>query len=356
MGELEHTTQAGMKAASPQELQRVKRTVCRGHGSLQPLLGRSSWLFGRLGLALLLGVWVGLSSGCVVVDRVVAKAATGYLADGSLVFQREADLQLAREAIPGNFKLLEILIYRNPHDRGLLTLGAQYLATYSYAFVEPEAELQALTDPDAAAEARTRASGFYLRGRAYGLRALEHRRAFTEGLKGGPEALEKGLLTLQKSDLPALFWAAFCWGSWVNLNLDNPEALADSNKVSTMMARALVLDPAYYYGGAHLFFGALASRLPESAGGNPKDSRAHFEEALRLSQGKLLMTKVFYARYYATRVQDRALFERLLQDVLGADPAASPDEMLANLEAQRRARFYLASVDEYFLSLDSPSP
>lgn len=328
-----------------------QRSLVTGRREAVQARRRWGWLWAfSVGLSLFAG------SGCTVVDRVVAKAATGYLADGSIVFQQEADLTLAKEAIPGNFKLLEILIYRNPHDRGLLTLGAQYLATYAYAFVEPDAELLELSDPDGAAIARQRASNFYLRGRAYGLRALERHRDFIAALEQDPETLKATLAHIGRADLPALFWTAFCWGSWVNLNLDQPEALADSSKVSLLMARALELDASYYYGGAHLFFGALASRLPESAGGSPAESRKHFEEALRLSEGKLLMTKVFYARYYATRVQDRALFVRLLEEVLAADPSTSPNEQLANLEAQRRARFYLTSVDEYFLSADSPSP
>lgn len=294
-------------------------------------------------------------TGCAVVDKTVAKAAVGYLQDGALVVQREPDPQLAREAIPANFKLLEILLYRNPTDAALNALAAQYIATYAYAFVEPDAELLELTDPDAAQAAKVRVSAFYLRGKAYGLKALERRKAFTAGLTGTPEAFENGLKTLTRADLPALFWTAFCWGSYVNLNLDQPEALADSGQVSALMARAMALDEGYYYGGAHLFFGALLSRLPVSAGGNPVESRQHFERALELSQGKLLMTKVFFARYYAVRIQDRALFVKTLEDVVAADIQAHPDEMLANLEAQRRARYYLEQVNEYFLELESPS-
>lgn len=307
--------------------------------------------------------WVGLlsalslaSSGCVAIDRVVAKAAVGYLEDGAVVFQQEPDPQLAREAIPANFKLLEILLYRNPNDRALLTLASQYIATYAYAFVEPEIERRELTDPDGAADAKARAVAFYARGQAYGLRALSQKQGLVEALSGDPAALSQALKKLNRADVPALFWTGFCWGSKLNLTLDQPASLADSGAVSALMQRVLELDEGYYYGGAHLFFGALLARLPESAGGLPAESRKHFERALQLSEGKLLMTRVFYARYLAVKLQDRALFTRELEAVLAASVDAFPNERLANLEAQRRAQFYLAQADEYFLPLDSPDP
>lgn len=302
-------------------------------------------------------LWSMASTGCVAVDRVVAKAAVGYLEDGAVVFQQEPDPQLAREAIPANFKLLEILLYRNPNDRALLTLAAQYIATYAYAFVEPEIERLELTDPDAAALAKQRAVAFYARGQAYGLRALRQKSGLVEALEqGAPEALTRALSRMGKADVPALFWTAFCWGTKLNLTLDQPASLADSGAVSALMQRVLELDEAYYYGGAHLFFGALLARLPESAGGLPAESQKHFEKALQLSEGKLLMTRVFYARYLAVKMQDRALFTRELEAVLAASVDLFPNERLANLEAQRRARFYLAQADEYFLPLDSPEP
>jgi len=304
----------------------------------------------RLPCLLLLLAFSLSTIGCGLSNRIVARAATGYLREGAIVFQQEADPKLAEQAIPANFKLLEILVYRNPKDRRLLSLAAEYIATYAYAFIEPKIELVAYSDPPAAEEALARASAFYLRGRDYGLRALEHRAQFIQSLKSTPEALKAGLETLSIADLPALFWTGFCWGSWVNLNLNRPEALADSGLITALMARALELDETYYYGGAHLFFGAVLAQLPKSAGGNPQKSREHFERALDVSQNRLLMTKVYFARYYAVRVQDRALFSTLLEEVLQADLNAAPDERLANTLAPARARFYLETAREYFLA------
>jgi hypothetical protein len=59
------------------------------------------------------------------------------------------------------------------------------------------------------------------------------------------------------------------------------------------------------------------------------------------------MTKVMFARSYARSVYDRELHDRLLNEVLAADPRV-PGQTLVNVIAQREARVLLASADEYF--------
>ncbi len=48
------------------------------------------------------------------------------------------------------------------------------------------------------------------------------------------------------------------------------------------------------------------------------------------------------------QTQDRALYERLLKDVLAADADALPEQRLANELAKRRAALLLTRVGEYF--------
>jgi hypothetical protein len=82
-------------------------------------------------------------------------------------------------------------------------------------------------------------------------------------------------------------------------------------------------------------------------GGKPEKGRAHFERSLELSGGHYLMTKVIYAERYARLVFDKELHDRLLQEVIDADPVAA-GMTLANTLAQRRAKELLAESDEYF--------
>jgi len=47
--------------------------------------------------------------------------------------------------------------------------------------------------------------------------------------------------------------------------------------------------------------------------------------------------------------QNSAEFQSLLEKALAVDPDADPDNRLANLAAQRRARWLLNHIDELFL-------
>jgi hypothetical protein len=82
-------------------------------------------------------------------------------------------------------------------------------------------------------------------------------------------------------------------------------------------------------------------------GGKPEEGRRQFEKAIAISGGDDLMAKVEYARRYARMVFNRELHDRLLREVLAADPV-QPGLTLGNVLAQRQARELLESAADYF--------
>ncbi len=311
---------------------------------------RCRWIRPTHLIALALLLPATLLCGCSLRRAVVVGAAVPILEDGVTVFQRESDTRLAREAIPANLKLLEILLSQAPDDARLNALAAEYMGTYVFAFVEPDVEMYFYTDPARSNEARRRAIALYERGKGYGFKALSKHGTLQSALEGGDMRLaEDALARVNKDEIRALFWTAFCWAAEANLNLDKLETLTQGPAIEAMMKRVLELDETYYYGGAHLFFGTLLASLPETGGGDPKRSREHFRSAMACDNGCSLMAKVFYARYYAVRVQDVELFRSALREVLEAPIDQWPNEILGNRLAQDRARFYLDHESDYFL-------
>jgi hypothetical protein len=69
--------------------------------------------------------------------------------------------------------------------------------------------------------------------------------------------------------------------------------------------------------------------------------------------GNNLMYRVIYARNVAVPLQNRTLYQQQLQAVLDAGDV-SEDNRLQNLLAKRRARRYLAQIDDLFLP-DEPN-
>ncbi len=82
-----------------------------------------------------------LSSGCV---QTIAVTTVGGIADdGFSAFTEEDDLDFAEKALPGNIKLLEVMLKNNPDNTRLLLLLSQGYSSYALGFLEDK-------DPDRA--------------------------------------------------------------------------------------------------------------------------------------------------------------------------------------------------------------
>jgi len=166
-------------------------------------------------------------------------------------------------------------------------------------------------------------------------------------VEGPMDRFAESLASLLPADVPFLYGFASAWAGWVQSNRDNWDALATIARVEAAMNRSVELDESYDEGGAHLYLGVIATRLPAHLGGRQEEGRAHFERAIELSGGRNLLAKVLFARHYARQVFDRELHDRLLREVLAAEPE-TPGFTLMNLFAQREAVALLAGSEEYF--------
>ena len=113
------------------------------------------------------------------------------------------------------------------------------------------------------------------------------------------------------------------------------------------MRRVLQLDDTYLDGNPHIYIATLSIILPPALGGRPKQARRHFERAIALSKQRNLMFKVIYAEKYARMLFDRELHDRLLKEVLAANPE-EPHLTLMNTIAQKKAQELLDSANNYF--------
>jgi hypothetical protein len=114
-----------------------------------------------------------------------------------------------------------------------------------------------------------------------------------------------------------------------------------------LLERYLEINDGSDDGAIHTYLGILNTLLPPAAGGKPEKGRAHFERAIELSGGRNLGAKVDFAEGYARLLYERELHDRLLNEVMEADPV-EPGNTLLNVLAQERAEELLASADDYF--------
>jgi hypothetical protein len=263
-----------------------------------------------------------LTPGCI--QTIATNTVGSIVYDGFPAIAEEGDLDFAGRALPGNLKLLEVMLRSNPENRQILILLSQGYSSYALGWVED-------VDP-------VRAKEFYLRGYRYAVRVLRQDAAMAKALDGTPDDLAAELGRRGKDDVPAVFWAAFGLGGYVTLALDEPDAIADLPRAEAMMQFVAAVDSSYYYAGAHVFLGALDGTRPRMMGGNPERSRQHFETALRINGGRFLMTQVYYARSLAVQTLDEALFDRLIGEVDSASIDILPEFRLANAIAKQKAR------------------
>jgi predicted anti-sigma-YlaC factor YlaD len=302
----------------------------------------------RLLLVTALSVTAASLAGCrrtaisFVSDAVAQSSSSTYATDD--------DPELVRGAVPFGLKTMEGLLSENPHHEGLLRALAGNFTQYAYAFVQAEADAADLAgNLDAARAGRARARRLYLRARDYGLRALEERHeGISTRLQGGRD-LAKALKAAEKKDVEALYWTASAWTLAIANGKGDMALVAELPIPIAMMDRALALDEKWGQGALHEYFVSLDAARSEAEGGGPARAKAHLERALELSMNKKLGPRVAYAEGILVMEQDRAAFERELEEVLRADPDQAPEHRLANILAQRRARTLLDHVEDLFL-------
>lgn len=274
-----------------------------------------------------------ISSGCF--QQIAIRSVAGILDEhGFTTLNEESDLDLAEKSLASNLKLIEIFAKGDPDNKDLQLLLTMGYASYALGFVE---------DEDVA-----RARMLYLRGKEYGLQILKNNKRFARAMDGDFDSFRDALGSFCKDDVPAIFWTAASWASYIGLSLDDPEALVGLAKAEALMEHVIANDPSYYYGGAHLLLGTLYGSRPQILGGNPDKAKRHFEESLKINGGKFLMSFVYYARSYAVQTQDRALFEELLEKVGKTSLDVLPEARLPNAIAKKKSQLLLAQKDELF--------
>ena len=118
-------------------------------------------------------------------------------------------------------------------------------------------------------------------------------------------------------------------------------------RLTALMQRLVAMDANFLYGAPHRELGAFLAKVPMFAGGDMKKAKDHFDQALAVNPN-YFGTKVLYADLYATRVEDRDLFVRLLTEVQNADPGILPDVIPEQRVEQEKAKRLLSQVDEIF--------
>ena len=279
-------------------------------------------------LVLLIAAIMGLS-GCSSLISGATKNLAAQLQD---TISNHNDPEVVKAALPAYMLLLESMQDAEDPSVDSLTSAAELYVAYSAAFV---------TEPH-------RQKKLSQRGFDYAQTAIcAHKAAFCD-LKSSDYASFLDIVEqAELQDVPVLGTFGAAWGTWLKANSDDFNAIADLPKITRLMERLVVLEDDFQQGNGHLYLGIIHTLTPPAVGGKPALAKKHFERAIEISGGKNLMMKVTYAQQYARMLFDRELHDKLLTEVVEADPKV-PGLTLNNTLAQDAARALLASADDYF--------
>lgn len=260
-------------------------------------------------------------------------SATSRMADNlSLAILNQNDLETVRIGAPAYLLMLDGLIEGDTENVDLLLAGSKLYSSYTSAFIEDEERAKRLADKSIGYARSALCIDVEYVCQALAARQKEFAEVLTE---------------TNIKDLPTLYGFATAWASWIQVNADDWEALAELPELTALFERCLKLDENFDGGGSHLYLGVLSSQLPPGLGGKPEKGRAHFERANEISAGKNLMINVLMAQYYTRIVFDQALHDQLLQAVL-AKPAEAPGLTLVNTIAKLQAGKLLEESVDFF--------
>jgi hypothetical protein len=277
-----------------------------------------------------------LAAACNI-KKLTIKTSAELMREGNRAFDAEPDVELARDAAPGQIKTVEGLLVSAPNDRTLRALAARGCLEFAFGFLEDDLERALPEQHHAARLAAARATAMYDRAFLHAFRLLE---TFDGGLRaalvaGGP-GFEARVARLPREALPGLAYGGMALASAINLNKGDPSRFVDLPKAKAMVARAHAIDPSFYHGGPAMTLGIIAVQAGDHA-----EAREYFREAIAASGGKYHLPKVMMARTLLVETGDRGEFEKVLESVLESPADVLPTARLANEIAKRRAARYL---------------
>ena len=288
-------------------------------------------------------------------EKMAMKKVAGMLSGSSSadVFSSDNDPDLVGDALPFAVKLYESLLASIPGHTGLrLRTGSLYII-YANAFVQTPADMTPRREGELKEYLLARAKNLYLRGRDILFVALEKKNPLIRSqLK--ERKYKEAMAPFKKEDVSLLFWTAVGWVGAFAVNPFDMTLGQTLPQTAAIMDRVAELDPGCGRGALDVFYINYYGSLPGYMGGDADKARAHFEKAQAIAGASDTSALMALATTVSVKEQNAAEFRKLLRQVLEFDPNKSPENRLVNILNQRKARWLLDHIDDFFVETERP--
>ncbi len=188
----------------------------------------------------------------------------------------------------------------------------------------------------------------YDKGTKAGENVLNTVENFAKAKKKKKEEAE-AVKTIGRENLDALYWTAANLAKWAKF-ASFTQKLSVKARIRYLWDRVMELDPNYFFGGVYRFFGGYYALVPTITGENdPVKSKEMFDKGIAAAPD-YYESKVLFAEAYCThpKVKDKALFEKILNEVINSDVNVNKELVPENKMAVEKAKKLLAQEKELF--------
>lgn len=282
-----------------------------------------------LGASMLLG-----GTGCI--KQILLDGQIGSTRKASAAVNTIGDFEVAQTAAFNGIATMEGMRYLAPDNEDAQFMLLRSWSGASFGFIEDAMERAedqgGQLSPEYGYQKRRAIEG-YSRGIWYGKQLLEAKVSGFDAATRNADTITAYVQQFDEDDIEVLFWMGQAWMGRVSAGKDDPALVSELFVGVAFMRRVLELNPSFMHGAAHVALGSYHAR---STAAEPEEGKKHFEEAIRISDGKFLSAKLMYARTYHCLKADKASYTRLLQEVIDAGDTL-PDQRLPNTLAKRKA-------------------
>lgn len=240
--------------------------------------------------------------------------------------------ELVKQGLPSYLILLDALVLTYPEDDSFLFSAAKLNAAYAGSFAD---------NPKQAKSMAKKALSYAQRGLCEEEKSLCKIQTFSS------EKISQELKKLDEDELPAVYAFASSWLSYIQTHSNDWSAIANLSKAKLLMQWVVDTKPKHDKGMPYVYLGVIESQFPPALGGKPDLAKAHFEKAFEYSSNKNLISKVYYAKFYARLMFNQTLHDELLKQVIKAEPKHE-GLTLMNVLAQEQAQVLLNDSPNYF--------
>ena len=264
---------------------------------------------------------------------IVSNIAEDLAANLTVAVLNQEDPEIVYQGAPAYLLLLDSLVEGSPNNPSVLSSAASLYASYGGIFADDE----------------TRAKILSKRALQYSKHALCISYEVSCYWDDYPFEVYLSAVDSIKpkySDLILTYSIASL--VYIRAHSDDWNAIARLPHVQALLEHYLLIEPnGLNLDSVYMYLGILSTLRPPALGGDFIEGRKYFELAVKFSSEKNLSAKVEYALGYAKPLYDRELHDKLLNEVLLANPVER-NYTLLNVLAQKQAKVLLENADDYF--------